>query len=682
MCQQRAATLSKWLAWANELQADEEKLHDSMEPGVRHVLEGKRILLLERIAKDLGWVDVNLFEEIKEGFRLVGDMPHTGVFARELRPGGLSVEQFVSSFKYMRPALLGKVKSTKISEEHKELWQQTVDECSTGILEGPLSVDDVHERHGHAWVPVRRFGISQSSAGVRKLRAIDDFVQSAVLLLVLRHGHGRDLESPDNTSVRPTLGDLRGKDAVGEKNRLNVSFSYQDKIDLRALDVIISMTRAWVRIMSTEGSFSLKLSDGTVLEGRVHAAWRVRGEESAWHPVLTTLDLKAAYKQYAIHPTHRAFNLVAWMTPEGNECKLFEGRALPFGATSSVIHFNRVSRLLWRIGIALMLPWGNFYDDFPVTSPKIVADNTMCTTKTLMQLLGVKCSLDKLREFSVKASVLGIEIDVGGAANGWVHLRNKEGRADETVAAVKEALLAGSLSRRGFARVAGRVQFADAQVMGRSGKLALADLRAWSSSRSSGDLVIDARAAKLYNILVDRLVAAAPRAVPCLPSSHKYVIFTDGSSEGDAHWIGGVFFSTIFSKPKFFASKVHPRAVSEWSRDMKHIVGPVELYAVIAARLHWHQFISGQRIVYYVDKYPVLDALIKGTSTAVTFRDLLACYELKEQHGYSWAWFSRVPSESNCADAPSRGEYQSLVNKGWTHDRCVCPIFGDPLDDL
>ena len=642
MCQHRAATLSKWLAWANELQADEEKLHDSMEPGVRHVLEGKRILLLERIAKDLGWVDVNLFDEIKEGFRLVGDMPHTGVFARELRPGGLSVEQFVSSFKYMRPALLGKVKSTKISEEHKELWQQTVDECSTGILEGPLSVDDVHERHGHAWVPVRRFGISQSSAGVRKLRAIDDF----------------------------------------SENRLNVSFSYQDKIDLRALDVIISMTRAWVRIMSTEGSFSLKLSDGTLLEGRVHAAWRVRGEESAWHPVLTTLDLKAAYKQYAIHPTHRAFNLVALMTPEGDECKLFEGRALPFGATSSVIHFNRISRLLWRIGIALMLPWGNFYDDFPVMSPKIVADNTMCAMKTLMQLLGVKCSLDKLREFSVKASVLGIEIDVGGAANGWVHLRNKEGRADETVAAVKEALLAGSLSRRGFARVAGRVQFADAQVMGRSGKLALADLRAWSSSRSSGDLVIDARAAKLYNILVDRLVAGAPRAVPCLPSSHKYVIFTDGSSEGDAHWIGGVFFSTAFSKPKFFASKVHPRAVSEWSRDMKHIIGPVELYAVIAARLHWHQFISGQCIVYYVDNYPVLDALIKGTSTAVTFRDLLACYERKELHGYSWAWFSRVPSESNCADAPSRGEYQGLVDKGWTHDRCVCPIFGDLLEDL
>ena len=271
---------------------------------------------------------------------------------------------------------------------------------------------------------------------------------------------------------------------------------------------------------------------------------------------------------------------------------------------------------------------------------------------------------------------------LGGAANGWVHLRNKEGRADETVAAVKEALLAGSLSRRGFARVAGRVQFADAQVMGRSGKLALADLRAWSSSRSSADLVIDARAAKLYNILVDRLVAGAPRAVPCLPSSHKYVIFTDGSSEGDAHWIGGVFFSTAFPKPKFFASKVHPRAVSEWSRDMKHIIGPVELYAVVAARLHWHQFISGQCIVYYVDNYPVLDALIKGTSTAVTFRDLLACYERKELHGYSWAWFSRVPSESNCADAPSRGEYRGLVDKGWMHERCTCPIFGDLLEDL
>ena len=49
MCQQRAATLSKWLAWTNELQVDKEKLHDSMEQESA-CLGSKRILLLERIA--------------------------------------------------------------------------------------------------------------------------------------------------------------------------------------------------------------------------------------------------------------------------------------------------------------------------------------------------------------------------------------------------------------------------------------------------------------------------------------------------------------------------------------------------------------------------------------------------------------------------------------------------------
>ena len=44
-------------------------------------------------------------------------------------------------------------------------------------------------------------------------------VQSAVLLLVLRHGHGRDLESPDNTSVRPTLGDLRTERTLWVKKK-------------------------------------------------------------------------------------------------------------------------------------------------------------------------------------------------------------------------------------------------------------------------------------------------------------------------------------------------------------------------------------------------------------------------------------------------------------------------------
>ena len=47
----RANLLKKWTVWASELEFDEKELRDSLDPEVAKVLQGKRLLLLERIAQ-------------------------------------------------------------------------------------------------------------------------------------------------------------------------------------------------------------------------------------------------------------------------------------------------------------------------------------------------------------------------------------------------------------------------------------------------------------------------------------------------------------------------------------------------------------------------------------------------------------------------------------------------------
>ena len=42
---------------------------------MRDVLSGKRILLLKSIARDLNWPDMAFFDELLEGFKLVGLQP-------------------------------------------------------------------------------------------------------------------------------------------------------------------------------------------------------------------------------------------------------------------------------------------------------------------------------------------------------------------------------------------------------------------------------------------------------------------------------------------------------------------------------------------------------------------------------------------------------------------------------
>ncbi len=50
-------TLGLWRAWAQELEPKEKSLHAKLHPGVEKVVSNKRILLMEKIADQIGWED-------------------------------------------------------------------------------------------------------------------------------------------------------------------------------------------------------------------------------------------------------------------------------------------------------------------------------------------------------------------------------------------------------------------------------------------------------------------------------------------------------------------------------------------------------------------------------------------------------------------------------------------------
>ena len=117
----RALLVKKLSHRAIELDKEEKRLHADMPLEVARVLKGKRLLLLQEVAESLDWPDSAVFTELKAGFDLVGDFPHTGVFVNDLRPKTLSVPQLTDTFKYLKPALLGKVESHALDENSQEL---------------------------------------------------------------------------------------------------------------------------------------------------------------------------------------------------------------------------------------------------------------------------------------------------------------------------------------------------------------------------------------------------------------------------------------------------------------------------------------------------------------------------------------------------------------------------------
>ena len=84
--QYRAQCLKRWLSLASELESQEREHKKHLDHGVGAVLAGKRLLLLRRIAADMNWPDMELFNEIDRGFELVGLQEPSGIFDLEPRP--------------------------------------------------------------------------------------------------------------------------------------------------------------------------------------------------------------------------------------------------------------------------------------------------------------------------------------------------------------------------------------------------------------------------------------------------------------------------------------------------------------------------------------------------------------------------------------------------------------------
>lgn len=219
--------------------------------------------------------------------------------------------------------------------------------CGPWWLDGPYSYAELECLFEGVWNPVRRFGVWQRN----KLRAIYDFSESGV----------------------------------------NASFAHLEKIQLRTLDEKIWVATSFIKYVIHHEHYSFDLGDET-LSGKVHSWWKSLDLNKPFLQV-KTVDLKSAYKQFAIHSSDRRLSVLALKRPETGDIAGFVSRTLPFGSTASGLHFNRAARLLHRLGLERDVAWTNYYDDHPVVEFSFLATNTSHTIRALTSLLGFGCSL-------------------------------------------------------------------------------------------------------------------------------------------------------------------------------------------------------------------------------------------------------------------------------------------------
>ena len=623
----RLEVVEKWRGWLRILLGREKELHRSLEADVESVISKKNILLMEKISSSFGWQDQNIINDICEGFDLVGTPEPSGVFATEPNLPTMSVSQLDGLGNALKQTLWNKIEK---SQHCKETWDATVLEAKEkGWLVGPLSWSEVEKRFSGDWVPVRRFGIQQSG----KLRVIDDFSENAT----------------------------------------NGAFAAQEKIDLKTLEHVAWCTITLADFLWHSDSVCVRLSDGTLLEGALHSGWS-RGKGAK---VLTkTVDLKSAYKQYAISPSSRKRAVVSLKSPADGKAYGFVCKVLPFGASAAVVAFNRISRLVWRILSEAGIVCSAYFDDFPIVDHSDTVDGASSTIRAVMAMLGVACSEDKDVGFSVSTQMLGVVLDTSSASKGYVEIKNKPERVEALVAAIDSVLQSGAIQKSEVPRLFGRLQFAEHQISGRVGMLAMADLRELERSASVA-WKLDDTAISAFENLRWRLKQPVPRTLRVKDGEKPFVVFTDGACEfsDDGKYeatAGGVLYSPDGTS-ECFGGRVDGGLVSSWRSNKDHIIGLVELYAVVLARSHWSSLVGGRKVIFFLDNIAAMRALIKGSSRDVAWRKLLLLFENIESECPSRCWFARVPSKSNVADGPSRSE-EGVSSSGAVKTTPVCPI--------
>ena len=60
------------------LEADERKLHASIDPGVERIVHSKSILLFKRMLQDIQYDDMEVVDILVNGVSLTGDLPDLG----------------------------------------------------------------------------------------------------------------------------------------------------------------------------------------------------------------------------------------------------------------------------------------------------------------------------------------------------------------------------------------------------------------------------------------------------------------------------------------------------------------------------------------------------------------------------------------------------------------------------
>ena len=383
-----------------------------------------------------------------------------------------------------------------------------------------------------------------------------------------------------------------------------------------------------------------------------------------------TFDLSSAYRQVGLSQAGREVAFIRVYNPEKQCWCIFQALVLPFGAIKSVHSFLRLARSIWWLGVVgCWLFWSSFFDDYIVFTTPELARSSELTASALFKLLGWLFAEEgrKCRPFDTSCEALGVVFDLSLSSQQVCKVTNTLSRVDEISTEIQRLLNSGFITQVEAQKLRGRMQFADSQIYGRTGKRCIACLKDFSGRRRNR---ISERNGMFLKLFLSLMKSDEPRLVT-KKCADSVVMITDACYERDARdWIcgmGGVILDTLHGVKQFFSCQLsEEQRVLLGELQKKQIIFEAESLCALLAYCLWTEMFSGRMSFLYVDNEGTKFSFIKGSSENKTVDAITQIFIEAETHSKSICWLARVSSYSNIADAPSRGDNKLLEDLKFT----------------
>ena len=593
-----------------QLQSQEAQLHASLHPEMAKLLEGKNLLAWKVLMEETGFEDPTLFEELTQGFKLVGQAKVSPQFPRGFASMQQSPAELQQKAIWMRKANAAKCKPSGRPELDQLVWQQTMEEKDSGWLQGPFSEDEISQMVGSPnWLAARRFPLEQKD----KVRLIDDALASG----------------------------------------LNSAYGTSNKLVLFDVDTLVALSIQIAKALANPKD-PLLLMDGTVVNMDVSKAW-----SRPFRLVGRTLDLQSAYKQIGPYMDHLWNRVIMVYNPDLKGPSFFISSALMFGSTAAVYAFNRVSRSIWHILTHQLNLWMTvYYDDFPILEPEETAASADECIAEMLDLLGWRFARSgkKAIPFSPTFDVLGVTVDLQHIAGGEILLKNKDSRVATLTSSLDDLLNAGKLEPAVASSLHGQFNFAQGQFLGSPMKPAMQFFSKIANQGWSDELRPELAVSCLYAKSV--LMHEEPRSINIHGEQRPILVFTDGAWEPTSqHPAGaGVVLVDPVSGTRVAHEVVVPSELIEHWKSMgkAQLIAELELLPVVVFFEVYAKLCQRRRVLLFVDNNAVRDSIAKASSKSLTLLILLSELHRPWSQIQCLCWVSRVPTRSNIGDLPSR----------------------------